>query len=63
VEDSELKQAVKEFIAMNEKPIACKYFEEKENTEKSTAELGIKVEYVGEQISKLIKDGYLPIVW
>ena len=27
------------------------------------ADLGVAVEYVGAQISNLIKDGYVPLVW
>lgn len=36
---------------------------DREGTDGGLADLGVAVEYVGQPISDLIKDGYVPLVW
>jgi hypothetical protein len=63
LDDPDLQELVREFQRQERTPIACKFIAEREGTDNGLAELGVAVEYVGEQISNLIKDGYTPLVW
>jgi len=63
LEDQELQQLLREYQEMEETAVACRFIAERDNTDKQIAALDVQVEYVGEMISDLIKDGYLPIVW
>ncbi len=42
---------------------ACKAVSDEQGVSQNLATTGIKVEYVGDIISNLIKEGYLPMVW
>ncbi len=63
LEDEELQQIVEEFNALEEQPVACKFIAEKEKTDEKLLQLGVNVEFVGEPISDLIKQGFVPMVW
>lgn len=63
LEDPDLQELVKEFQRQERTPVACRFIAEHEGTGDGLEELGVAVEYVGEQISTLIKDGYTPLVW
>ena len=63
LEDAELQNYVKEYQAMEESAIACKFISDRDNKSRQISELGIQVEYVGRMISDLIKEGYIPMVW
>ena len=63
LEDPDLQELVREFQRQDRTPVACRFIAEREGADTGLAELGVKVEYVGEQISNLIKDGYTPLVW
>ena len=63
LEDIELQKYMKEYEAMEESAVACKYISDRDQKSKQICELGIKVEYVGKMISDLINDGYTPMVW
>ncbi len=56
--DNELIEDVKSV-----KAIACKFFAKEENIYEKFKELGINAEYIGEEISNLIKEGYTPMVF
>jgi hypothetical protein len=58
-----LQQALKDYQALNEEAVACKFLADRNNTGGQIAALGVKVEYVGTMISNLIRDGYAPMVW
>ena len=61
--DPDLQELVREFRRLDGTPIACRFIADHERTSGELAALGVAVEYVGEQISTLIKDGYVPLVW
>jgi len=63
LEDVELQNYVKEFQAMEENPIACKFIADRDKKSELLCNLGLKVEPVGSTISNLINDGYIPMVW
>ena len=63
LEDPDLQELVHEFQRQERTPVACRFIADHEKTSDRLAELGVAVEYVGEQISDLIKDGYVPLVW
>jgi len=63
LKDQELQQLLKEYHAMEETAVACKFIADKEGTDERLAALGMQVEYVGKMISDLIKEGYTPMVW
>ena len=43
--------------------MACKFCSDKYSVSELLRELGCEVEYVGEPISRAIRDGYVPMVW
>ena len=63
LEDTELQNYVKEYHAMEESAVACRFISDRDETSDQICELGIRVEYVGKMISDLINDGYVPMVW
>ena len=63
LEDPDLQELVREFQRQDRTPVACRFIADHEKTSEGLADLGVAVEYVGEQISDLIKDGYVPLVW
>lgn len=63
LEDKELQAFVEDVRAMKEIPIACKFISERDLTSEKLSQIGVKVESVGFQISELIKNGYVPMVW
>jgi len=60
--DEEVANKAKEIAVMTD-CFACKAISDEKGVSQSLAEAGIKVEYVGDIISNLIKEGYLPMVW
>ena len=63
LEDPDLQELVREFQRQERTPVACKFIADREGTDGGLADLGVAVEYVGQPISDLIKDGYVPLVW
>ena len=63
LKDLALQQSLKDYHAINEAAVACKFLADRNKTGEQIAALGMKVEYVGKMISNLIKDGYTPMVW
>ena len=61
--DPELQEFVEEYQAMEETAVACKFIAKRDGTDARIAALGVQVEYVGDMISSLIKDGYTPLIW
>jgi hypothetical protein len=63
LKDAELQRMLREYQLMEESAVACRFIAKRDGTENAIAALGVKVEYVGEMISGLIKQGYTPMVW
>lgn len=63
LEDPELQNYMKEYEAMEESAVACKYIADRDKKSNQICALGVKVEYVGKLISDLIHEGYVPMVW
>ena len=42
---------------------ACKAISDEKGVSENLAEIGVKIEYVGNIISDSIKEGYVPMVW
>lgn len=62
-EDPDLQEIIKRIQALGKVVSACKACSDEEGVSSQLSELDIEVEYVGSVISKLIKDGYVPMVW
>ena len=63
VSDSEVASSASELSRITE-PMACKFLADRDQQTEPTEQLGIKVEYVGEPISQMIRDeGFIPMVW
>ena len=60
--DEEVANKTREIAALTD-CFACKAISDKQGVSQNLAEAGIEVEYVGDIISNLIKEGYLPMVW
>ena len=63
IHDMELQKLVADYQSLNQNAIACKFVADRDNTSQQLADLGVKVQFVGEMISGLIKDGYVPMIW
>lgn len=61
--DPGLREAVETLIAEGTRPMACKVCSDKYSVSELLAELGCEIEYVGEPISRAIRDGFVPMVW
>ena len=61
--DKKLQALLGEYQNENEIAIACKYVAEEGGISHEFAALDVPVQYVGAQISTLIKEGYTPLVW
>ena len=62
VTDKQLSDEVIEIANIGE-TFACKAISDREGLSENIEELGVKVEFVGRKISKLVKQGYVPMVW
>lgn len=63
LEDKKLQQLVTAFQNEDEPVVVCKFLSDEKGQSEKLRKLGVEVEYVGEQISALIKTGYIPMVW
>ena len=61
--DERLQTLLKEYQNEDETAIACKFIADEDAIGEKVAALGVSVQYVGEQISTHIKNGYIPMVW
>ena len=61
--DPALREMVKEIIEEGTTPVVCKYCSDKYSVSDLLVELGCEVEYIGEPVSRAIRDGYVPMVW
>lgn len=63
LEDPDLEDLVRQFIALDKTPVACKFLADRGGQSPALENLGITVENVGPLISDAIKSGYIPLVW
>ena len=63
LEDAELQNLLQEYQRMEKPAVACKFIADRDAISDGIAALGLRVEYIGEMISDLIKEGYTPMVW
>lgn len=61
--DEPLRRWLREYQAMEETAVACRFIAERDGTSEPIAALGLRVEYVGQTISDLVRAGYVPMVW
>ena len=61
--DPRLQEMVRTIIEEGTALVACKFCSDKYSVSELLAELGCEVEYVGEPISRAIRDGFVPMVW
>lgn len=61
--DPELQERLQTYHDMGHESIACKYLADEEGNSSKIEGLGVSVAYVGASISRLIQQGYLPMVW
>jgi len=61
--DPALREMIRAIIEEGTTPAACKFCSDKYSASDSLAEVGCEIEYVGEPISRAIRDGYVPMVW
>lgn len=60
--DERIREKAQE-IAKAEKPVFCKFISDRDGKSEQLEEIGMEVNYVGALISKLTKDGYVPMVY
>ncbi len=63
LEDPDIQELVRNFHELDHTAVACRFLSDRDGTSDRLSELGLEVAYVGEMISGLIKDGYVPMVW
>jgi len=61
--DEDLQELVMEYHRQGGTAVACRYLSDREGSSAGLDDLGLDVAYVGEPISDLIKEGYVPMVW
>lgn len=61
--DPELQEMIRTLIDEGIVPVACKFCSDKYSVSELLHELGCEVEYVGEPISRAIREGFVPMVW
>lgn len=61
--DPKLQEMIRTIVDEGTTPVACKLCSDKYSVSELLRELGCEVEYVGEPISRAIRDGYVPMVW
>lgn len=61
-EDEEVQQAIA-MLAEYQSPVACKFISDNSGVSDKLAQLGIRLEYVGQTVSDYINDGYVPLVF
>jgi len=61
--DPTLREAIRAVLDEGTIPVACKYCSDKYAVTGLLEELGCEVAYVGEPISRAIRDGFVPMVW
>jgi hypothetical protein len=61
--DPKLREMIEAIIEAGTTPMACKFCSDKYSVSDLLVEIGCEVEYVGEPISRAIRDGYVPMVW
>ena len=61
--DPTLREMILAIIDEGTTPVACKYCSEKYAVTGLLEDLGCEVAYVGEPISRAIRDGFVPMVW
>ncbi len=63
VEDKELQEKLQTYQDLGHEAVACRFLSDASDLSAKIEGIGVKVDYVGENISKLIKSGYVPMVW
>jgi len=61
--DKNVQKYLAEYIELDGEPVTCRFIAERDKITDKSKKLGIKVDYVGENISNLIKSGYTPMIW
>ena len=61
--DEDLQELLREYHRQEKTAVACKFLADREGSGDDLAAMGLEVSYVGEKISQLIKDDYIPMVW
>ena len=63
LQHDQLQERLEQFRDMGHKATACKYLADEKGIASEIDALGVHVDYVGESISGLIREGYIPMVW
>ncbi len=58
-----MREYLNDFVELKGTPIACKFIADRDGNTDELKKLGLEVEYVGEKITNLINDGFIPMVW
>jgi hypothetical protein len=58
-----LQEALQTFMEQNQEVAACKAISDMAGVSQGLADLGLQVRYIGELVSRLIGEGYTPLVW
>ena len=62
--DTELQSFVKSFMQETGRDIlACRWCAEDYGVSGKLEEMNVKVDFIGEQVSQTIREGYVPMVW
>ena len=62
-QDPDLQEIIKRIQDLGKVVSACKACSDEEGVSDQLSEMNIEVEYVGSVIGKLIREGYVPMVW
>ncbi|HPF70881.1 MAG TPA: hypothetical protein PLQ13_09440 [Candidatus Krumholzibacteria bacterium] len=63
LQDEDLQDLVRQFSALADQPLACRFLSDRDGISDQLGALGLNVRYVGAPISDAIRSGYVPMVW
>ena len=63
LQDAGLQEALHEFMEQNQQVAACKAISDMTGASEGLIRMGLQVQYIGELVSNLVKEGYTPMVW
>ena len=63
LEDPDFEDLIRQFIGLDQTPVACRFLADRSGQSSALEDLGIDVQNVGPLISAAIKSGFIPLVW
>ncbi len=63
LEDEEMGEYLAKYRELDGEAVSCKFITNRDGIGEESEKKGLIVDYVGEKISALLKNGYTPLIW